>query len=80
MDIKKEQIIDLVNEAVEGLGAYEIYNRALTHVDVADLYKRQPLSAEEISMHFSVAGFMEGIAFALENLEIHDDEKTDLEQ
>ena len=69
----EENINDLIKQAVSDLGPYEIYNEALSYIDL-DLLKTETadgtITAENLSINFSVAGFAAGIKFALSNVKI----------
>lgn len=75
MDISKEDINRLINEAVASLGAEAIYNAALPYVDFEALQAAQPVNTTDLKATFAAAGFAAGIKFALENLEVSDDGK-----
>ncbi len=74
-DLDNATIARLINEAVTGLGAQSIYNASLPYVDFEALKAAQPVSNDDLCATFATAGFAAGIKFALENLEIIDDEK-----
>ena len=75
--ITKEDIKQLINEAVSGLGADWIYRESMKYLNVEAMRnesKNKPFTAEEIGTNFAVAGFMAGIEFALQNIQITDDD------
>lgn len=73
-----DQIIEqLVKQAVDGLPTSYIYDHALKNVDFKALQTAQPVRNEDIAATFAVAGFAEGIRFALCYLEVEDDGSSD---
>lgn len=72
MDIKKEEQVRLVQEAVAELGFQRIYEMSLKYIDTDAIKKAGDLTQEEIKSTFVGAGFVAGLYFALENLEIEE--------
>ena len=75
MNISKEEISRLINEAINGLGAEKIYLDSLRFVDLEAMEAEHNISRTDLCATFAVAGFAVGIDFALNNLEITDDGK-----
>ena len=75
MSLSKEDMERLVNEALKILSDDDIYRMALERVDKNILaeWKQNPPSAELLCKTFAFAGFISGMAFTMENLEVKDD-------
>ena len=63
----------LVNGAVSATPLMTAYDMALKYIDLEAMQAAQPLTNEELCANMAMAGFIAGIRFALENLEIKDD-------
>lgn len=73
MQPDKGTVNRLIAEAVNALGADEIYSLALGHIDAAKMADMKGLTAAEIAANFSVAGFIAGIKYTLENIETQEE-------
>lgn len=69
MDLDEETIERLANEAIEKVTAKNIYDMSLKHVDFEAMKAVDDLTAFDVAATFAVAGFDEGIRFALKNLD-----------
>lgn len=79
--IDEATIANLVNEAVSAIPIMTVYDMALKNIDISALQSAQDLTRDELCANMAMGGFIAGIRFTLENLEIHpDDVETELEE
>ena len=65
-----ETIERLANEAIERVTVKNIYDMSLKHVDFEAMKTVEDLTAFDVAATFAVAGFDEGIRFALQNIDV----------
>ena len=65
-----ETIERLANEAIERVTVKKIYDMSLKRVDFEEMKTVEDLTAFDVAATFAVAGFDEGIRFALQNIDI----------
>ena len=67
-------ITKLVNEAASAVPIMTVYNMALKNIDIEAMQATQSLTREELCANMAMGGFIAGIRFTLENLEIREDD------
>ena len=72
--IDEATITKLVNEAVNAIPLMTIYDMALKNIDIDAMQDVQDLTREELCANMAVGGFIAGVRFTLENLEIQKDD------
>ncbi len=76
MNITEQNIRDLINDAINVLGINKILDLTSKYLDTDEMLKAKELTTKEIAVNYSVAGFSAGIRFALENIEIHEENEV----
>lgn len=66
-------ITKLVSEAASAMPIMTVYNMALKNIDIEAMQATQSLTREELYANMAMGGFIAGIRFTLENLEIRED-------
>lgn len=71
MDITQDNIQRLIDEAVEEITPQGILDMANKYIDFEAIQKlEQPISSLELATSWAVAGFVAGIRFTLENIDL----------
>lgn len=71
--MEKTEINRLIEEAVKMVPIMDVYNMALSYVDVAAMQAAGDITREELCANMALGGFCAGIRFTLENLETKDE-------
>lgn len=71
--IDEATITRLVNEAASTVPIMTVYDMALKNIDIEAMQAAQALTREELCANMAMGGFIAGIRFALENIEIKSD-------
>ena len=69
-DMNDDTIRRLQDEAVKALGVDRVYSLSLPYVDAEAMEKAEPITRDEWAATLATAGFMAGIRFTLENLDM----------
>ena len=77
--INSDNINELLKQVTNSMDMNDVYDNVLTkYIDIVKLKEeadKLPLTAEEIGKHYAYAGFCFGIRFALENIEIKENDE-----
>lgn len=70
MNMDKQAIDKLVNEAATTVPIMEVYDMALSNLDLEAMKATEGITREDLCANMAMAGFMAGIRFTLENLDL----------
>lgn len=73
----ERNIQELIDDAVASIPPREVYKMALQNIDVEAMKAAKTIKREELCIKMAMGGFLAGVRFTLENLDISDDGNGD---